>query len=157
VLWAGLTWAAHADGPLTVEDLARRAELVVLGEVTSVASELQAARSQITTRVDVRVNETLKGQAGSNPLQFRQAGGRMGDMTSEVAGAARFVAGERVLLFLARGAEGSLGIVGRFQGKFAVERDATNSEVAVRRVPGSAEVLDRVALEQVRTTVAAAR
>jgi hypothetical protein len=156
-LWAGVVAGADADVPLTVEDLARRAELVVLGEVTSVASEFHATRRQIVTRVDIRVGETLKGQAGPNPLQLRQPGGRVGEMSSEIAGAPRFVAGERVLLFLVRAADGSLAVAGLFQGKFALERDAADRDVAVRRVPGSAEVLDRVSLEQVRATIAAAR
>jgi hypothetical protein len=156
-LWIGLATAVHADTPLTVEDLAQRAELVVIGEVTSVASEFHATRSQIVTRVDVRVAEALKGKAGANPLQLRQPGGRVGEMTSEVAGAARFVAGERTLLFLARGGDGTLAVVGLFQGKFALERDGAGRDVAVRRVPGSAEVLDRVSLDQIRVAVAATR
>jgi hypothetical protein len=156
-LWIGLAPAVHADTPLTVEDLARRAELVVIGEVTSVASEFHATRSRIVTRVDVRVAEALKGKAGANPLQLRQPGGRVDEMTSEVAGAARFVAGERTLLFLARGGDGTLAVVGLFQGKFVLERDGAGRDVAVRRVPGSAEVLDRVSLDQIRAAVAATR
>jgi hypothetical protein len=157
LLWVGLATALHADTPLTVEDLARRADLVVIGEVTSVASEFHATRSRIVTRVDVRVSETLKGKAGANPLQLRQPGGRVGEMTSEVAGAARFVAGERILLFLTRGSDGALGVVGLFQGKFALERDGGGGDVAVRRVPGSAEVLDRAPLDQIRAAVAVSR
>jgi hypothetical protein len=75
-----------------------------------------------------------------------------------VAGAPTFTQGEGVLLFLARGSDGHLSVAGLFQGKFSLERDAASGgEVAVRRVPGSAEVLDRLRLEQARADVVAAR
>src|SRR5262245_20562722 len=95
-LWAwaltGLVTAAEA--PLAVDELTRRAELIVIGEVISVASELFASEGQIVTRIDVRVDEVLKGSPGQTPLQFQQPGGRVGAVIREVAGMPAFTQGE---------------------------------------------------------------
>jgi hypothetical protein len=138
-------------GPPSVAHLARGADVVVVGDVTSTAGEWDAGRTNIYTRVSVAVGETLKGPAGPT-VSFLQLGGQVGDRLSAVGGAAHFRAGERVLVFLARRADGELGLADPIHGKFSVERDAaTGREYAVRAAgaPGP----DRVALDQVRAEV----
>jgi hypothetical protein len=67
-----------------------------------------------------------------------------------------FAIGERIFVLLARRRDGQLGIVGLFQGKFTVKRDdASGFDVAVRRIPGSAETSDHMTLEQLRSEVQA--
>jgi hypothetical protein len=97
------TW----PGPPSIEQLTRRAEVVVLGEVSSTAGEWDAARTNIYTRVALIVTEVLKGPAAPS-LTFTQLGGRVGGESSAVGGAAKFQPGERVLDFLARRPDGSL-------------------------------------------------
>src|SRR5262245_2905321 len=94
-------------GPPSVEQLARRAAVIVIGDVVSAVGSWDAARTNISTRVEMAVVETLKGVAAP-ALSFSQLGGRVGDLVSMVAGASTFEAGERVLVFLERRQDGSL-------------------------------------------------
>ena len=157
-LWGlALTGATASDAPLAVEELTRRAELIVIGEVISLASELFASEGQIITRIDVRVDEALKGTPGRASLHLQQPGGRVGEVTRDVAGMPTFAQGERVLLFLGRRGDGGLAVVGLFQGKFTLQRDESGREIVVRRVPGSGEVVDRLPLDDVRSAIASSR
>lgn len=151
-LWATPTAAAQTyPGPPTVEHLARRADIVVIGDVTHATGEWDAARTTIHTRVQVAVIETLTGPPAPS-LSFTQLGGQVGDRVSVVGGAAQFQAGERVLVFLARRADGSLRLSDLMHAKFSIERDAaTGRDYAVRLsgAPGA----DRIALDQVRAEI----
>ena len=143
-----------AGRPMSVEELTKGAEIVVIGEVLSTQSDWDAGGRVILTRVDVRVEELLKGPPPGRRLSFHQLGGRVGDTVSAVAGAPSFTPGERVLLFLSRRSDGRLDVESFFQGKFSLERDAASGrEVAVRRVPDSAQVLDRLQLDQARSWI----
>jgi len=150
-LWATPTAASQTyPGPPTVEQLARRADVVVIGDVTAATGELAAAGG-IHTRISLTAVETLKG-APSPSLSFTQIGGRVGDRMSAVGGAAQFTAGERVLVFLARRPDGSLRLSDLIHGKFLIDRDAaTGRDYAVRftGAPGA----DRIALDEVRAQV----
>jgi hypothetical protein len=137
--------------PPTIEQLARQADVVVVGEVTATAGEWDAAGTTIHTRVHLQPREILKGTAGS-PLSFTRLGGRVGDRMSAVGGAAPFAPGEHVLVFLARQADGALRLSDLIHGKLRIERDAaTGREYATRSTGASGA--DRFALDQVRAEV----
>ena len=154
-----LVWAATATatstGLLSVSELTARADLVLLGRIGAVASEWNASRTMIHTRVDLLVEDVLKGSLRrSATVSFQVPGGRVGDDAAAVAGAPTFSPHERVLLFLSRKPDGSLGLVEAFQGKFSVEQDTgTGAVMAVRRVPGRSEPFDRLSLEQAKQAV----
>jgi hypothetical protein len=139
-------------GPLSIDELCQRAELVLIGRVVAVAGEWNDARTVIQTRVQVVAEESLKGPARAKErVELVQLGGKVGEITSAVGGAPSFSVGERVLLFISRKPDGVLGLVGQFQGKFQVETDpVTKAELAVRRLPGLDKVLDRIPLDQAR-------
>jgi hypothetical protein len=134
-----------------VEQLARRADVIVIGDVVSAVGAWDAARTNISTRIEVAVAETLKGAAAST-LSFIQLGGRVGDLVTTVAGAATFDAGERVLVFLERRQDGSLRLSDPFHGKFRIERDAATGRDDAVRSTGAPSV-DRIPLDQVRAQV----
>jgi hypothetical protein len=154
VTLAACAGRAHASqtypGPPSVEQLARQAAVIVVGDVAAVAGELSATGA-IHTRITLTAIETLKGAPTSTP-SFTQIGGRVGDRISAAGGAAQFTAGERVLVFLARRSDGSLRLANFMHGKFSVEYDAASGrEYAVRSTgaPGA----DRIPLDQVRADV----
>jgi len=143
-----------AGGPLSIEDLSTRSSVVVIGRVISVASDWNSTRTMIFTRIELGVEEPLKGSVQNGRLSFYQAGGQVGDIASEVAGSPVFAEGERLLLFLSSGGDGRLGVVGLFQGKFSIERDSPSGQnMATRRIPGTAQILDRMSLEQAKKLV----
>jgi outer membrane lipoprotein SlyB len=142
-------------GPASVAQLARRADIVAVGDVASAVGAWDAARTDIHTRIELAVVETLKGAPASG-LSFAQVGGRVGDRITTVAGAVTFETGQRVLVFLERGPDGSLRLVDPFHGTFRVERDrATGRDDAVRATGAAAA--DRIPLDQVRGEIRRAR
>jgi hypothetical protein len=145
--------SATLEAPLAVADLTGRAAVVVLGEVTAVVTTWNATRDQVMTRVEVKADEVLKGRLPFGSVTIEYAGGTEAGVARQVAGTPAFARGERVLLFLAPGSDGRPGVVGGFQGKFALSRDESGREVAARSVPGSTETLDRVFLTDVRELV----
>jgi len=139
-------------GLLSIGELSRRSDFVLIGRVVAVTSEWTKGRTGIETRVQVVAEQPLKGSSQARErVEFVQLGGKVGEFVSAVGGAPSFAEGERVLLFLSRKPDGVLGLVVQFQGKFRVETDAVSGgELAVRRLPGSDKVLDRIPLEQAR-------
>lgn len=133
-------------GPPSIEQLARRADLVVLGEVRAVVGEWDASRRNILTRVELAHGELLKG-AAALPVTFTHLGGRVDGQTSVVGGAVAFEPGERVLVFLARRPDGSLHLAELLHGAFTIQRDAaTGRDDAVRAA-------ERVELEHARALI----
>ncbi|MDB4965534.1 MAG: hypothetical protein JWN44_1223 [Myxococcales bacterium] len=114
--------AAHATVlvPLDTQAMTARADRVLLGTVESLAAHWTDDRQAIYTDVTVRVSRAYKGSAKPGErVVVRREGGVVGGVGMKVFGAAHFVAGEEVLLFLEnRG--GSAYTVGMTQGKLAV-------------------------------------
>jgi len=121
--------------PLSVEDLARRADAVVRG----VAADTQAVRSadgkQIFTVTTVQVDLALKG-APPLELEVLTPGGTVGHLTQSVAGAPRFVPGEKVILFLRSLGEGRFRVDGMALGKFEVVSSSGTRTLVRRRAEG---------------------
>lgn len=146
-------WAA-APRLMSVHDLTGAAELIILGEVSTVVSEWDEITRRIHTRIDLRVLEVLKGPAETARVSFVQPGGKDGEVSGIVADAPTFGVAERVVVFLAPMRNGQRGVVALYQGKFGVELDpVTGQEMAVRRAPGSGHILDRMPLAVFRSDI----
>ncbi|MBI4524118.1 MAG: hypothetical protein HY695_09940 [Deltaproteobacteria bacterium] len=141
--------------PLSIQELTRRAKIVIIGTVADIGSEWDKSKSVIMTRVQVLAEESLKGLTQPvDRVEFFQLGGKVGEITSVVGGAPFYREGERLLLFLTRHEDGTLRVIGQFQGKFDVELDpVSGAEMALRRLPGSDKVFDRMPLDQARSEV----
>ena len=152
------TGATAGAVPLSsVHDLAMTAELIMLGRIVSLSSRWNRQGTQIVTRIDVEPEEILKGSMPVDRPYFVQPGGRAGSHGSMLADAPSFAERERVVLFLTRRRDGELRVIALFQGKFTVEQDpAFGPDVAVRRAPGSAQILDQMTLDELRSEVRAA-
>src|SRR5215475_4323306 len=113
VLWI---CAGHAAMPnLSIEELARKADTIVLGTVTQQASAWDDQHTAIHTDVTVEVEQVLTGLPG-DVVTLRVVGG-VGMGTSNDA---TFRVGERVIVCLDTHAVPST-VVGMQQGKFTVE------------------------------------
>lgn len=121
---------------VTVEDLARASDLVVIGRVEHVAVEPHGPAGQpgIHTRALIQVAETLRGEHRMFVEVWVQ-GGRIGRRMRVVPGQATFAAGEHVGVFLFE-AGGGLWPTGMGRGKWAVRSDAVVAELR-QRVPGT--------------------
>ncbi len=127
VLWALPTISGAVMEGLSTEDLARGAELVVVGDVESVAAGWSADRATIVTTAVLAVTDVVKGQSAGRRIEVRIPGGEVGDIGFKVSDEPRMEPGERVLVFLTRaaGPDDSNGyrLVGKGQGKYTIGPD----------------------------------
>ena len=137
---------------LSIAELTTRAEIIVLGTVSFIASDWNLNRTAIETRIDLKVEETLKGTVNHAKISFYQLGGVVGDTASSLGEAATFVEGERVAIFLFKNNRERLQVVRFFQGKFSVER-RPEGLMAMRRVPGVSKPVDEFPLDYFKLQV----
>jgi len=120
-----------SDGELIVHS-----RLIVTGRVISVTSDLDSS-GMVWTYVQVRTDRVLKGDLQEQTIVLKQLGGAAGESGVRVIGQPRFDQGERVLLYLNSGADGTLHAAHGFMGKFSVAEDATGAEFVERSIDAS--------------------
>jgi hypothetical protein len=99
VLASGLSLASSAIG-LSIEDQARLAETVVVGEVLSLGP-LEHPEHGIETELTLRVRDVIKGRpAAGGTLTFHTRQGTVGEVQSEAPGEARLNVGQTALVFV---------------------------------------------------------
>jgi hypothetical protein len=117
--------------PLGIDELTRKADLIVRGTVLDKTS-LRDVAGRIYTRVNVRVSEVWKGalptNAAPNSLAIVQSGGTVGDVREEVSGEVQYNVGEEFVAFLVFNQRGEPVTIGLAQGKFHVWRDPQTGE-----------------------------
>ncbi len=110
---------------LPLEDIVRRADIVVLGTVTHQESTWDAHHTAIYTDVTVAVERAILGAPG-NEVTFRIAGGIVGGMGMRTSNDPVFRDGERVIVCLDTTSVPAR-VVGMQQGKFPVQDDTVTS------------------------------
>lgn len=119
VLVLGVCTGQAAMRTLSIEDLTRKADMIVLGTVLQQESAWDAQHTVISTIVTLAVELTLAGPPVEVvPLQV--TGGSVGKIGMRTSIDAVFRDGERVLVFLNTRAVPNT-LVGMQQGKFTVQ------------------------------------
>ena len=133
LLVAGLAAPTEATTAIMLSDseLIVHSRLIVRGRVLSVTSDSDAA-GMVWTYVEVRADRVLKGALPEGYIVLKQMGGTIGERGVRVVGQADFTPGERVLLFLSTGADGTLHASHGFMGKFSVVEDGSGAEYVER-------------------------
>jgi hypothetical protein len=116
---------------LRAEELTYRAEVVAVGQVSSMKSEWNADRTRITTRVTIAVHEYLKGGDTEKQLVVLTPGGEVGDVGEWYSGAARFNREEEVVVFAKKREGREYELAGGSQAKIRVVRDKRSGEKLV--------------------------
>ena len=107
--------------PLGIERMSELATQVVAGAIEKMESTWNHDHSRIYTRVTMRVERVLSGQAGRQ-IVFRIPGGTVGDTTVMVSEMPHFRVGEETVVFL-RGTRGRLpSVLGGPEGKMPLSR-----------------------------------
>ena len=106
---------------MSVEDLAAKADTIVVGTVTRQESAWDTEHTAIYTDVTVVVERVLAGTS-VDTVTLRIAGGTVGGMGMRTSNDPVFRDGERVIVFLDTTAVPS-SVVGMQQGKFTVKDD----------------------------------
>ena len=117
VLWICASHAAMLN--ISIEELARKADTIVLGTVTQQASAWDDQHTAIHTDVTVEVEQVLTGLPGE-VVTLRVLGGVVGGVGMGTSNDATFRVGERVIVCLDTNAVPNT-VVGMQQGKFTVE------------------------------------
>ncbi len=125
---------------ISLKDLSRSSDLIVVGRVESVTPERRGGR--VVSVAVIGVAQVLKGKAaGAVAVQF--AGGRVGDLEERPADTPDYRQGERVVVFLKKMPDTArYSTNANFQGKFKV----VSGRVGPEAIPLSA-FIKRVALE----------
>lgn len=108
--------------PITVDDLATRSAVIVVGRVEATLAQPNGPHGLegIHTRVRFTISETLAGDAHGS-LDFWVHGGHLGSRLRHITGQARFAPGEELLLFLFEDPDGALWPSGMARGKWRLQ------------------------------------
>lgn len=129
---------------LTDTELIVNSRLIVSGRVVSVSSAWDDSASMVWTYVEVETDQVLKGEISETTLVLKQLGGTVGQSGVRVCGQPEFGVGERVLLYLNSGIDGSLHSAHALMGKFSVIQNAAGQEFVERGVAANdVEFLER--------------
>lgn len=85
-----------------LEDLVASNAVVVVGEILEAESRWNEDASFIVTDVQLAVHEVVKGRLSEKEVTITLPGGRIGNRTHVVVGAAELVPGSSYVLFLSR-------------------------------------------------------
>jgi len=142
---------------LSDTELIVNSRLIVSGKVVSVSSDWDPAGTMIWTYVEIHVDRMLKGHPRETNIVLKQMGGEVNGFGVRTFGQPEFKRGERVLLYLNSGVDGTLHSAHSFMGTFAIRSDSSGIEYVERSVnsrevelldrAGNGEVTNRAALE----------
>jgi hypothetical protein len=121
-------------------DLIVSSRVIVMGTVISTTSAWDDTGSVVWTYVEVLTDRVLKGNVSQKRIVLKQLGGNVGESGLRVFGQAGFGLGERVLLYLNTGADGTLHAAHNFIGKFSVKQVPSDGREFVERSEGTSEV-----------------
>lgn len=142
---------------LSDSELIVNSRLIVTGRVVSRISAWDDAHSMVWTYVEVRTERVLKGELSESTIVLKQLGGEAGASGLRVFGQPEFTPGERVLLYLNTGTDGSLHAAHAFMGKFSIvanegaegeliERSADAPDVELLARTSVGEITNRTSL-----------
>lgn len=106
---------------VSLPDLVKEADHIVVGKVTSMKSSWDADKTLIRTFVTISVDEYVKGPSSRRDCVVSYVGGVVGDIGLWQSDTPRFKQGEQVLVFLKRDEKNTFKVLGRYQGKFTIE------------------------------------
>jgi Matrixin/Putative Ig domain len=141
---------------LSDTELIVNSRLIVSGKVVSVSSDWDPAGTMIWTYVEINVGRMLKGHLRESTIVLKQMGGEVNGFGVRTYGQPEFKRGERVLLYLNSGVDGTLHSAHSFMGSFTITRDSMGIEYVERSVNlNEVELLDRPSNGEVTNRAAA--
>jgi hypothetical protein len=113
--------------PMNLDDMAKASPDIVHGTVVATASHWNEDKTLIVTDVRIRVEDTLKGNAGGE-ITVTQPGGVVGALRVEIPGVTAFRQDQEAVLFLGPQKNGNYAVTGLMQGQFDVVTDAKTGQ-----------------------------
>ncbi len=119
---------------ISLEDLTKEADVIVIGDIKEVESSWNLWRTMVYTYSTVSVENYIKG-TGSEKLTIITEGGTVGDSGVWVEDVPEFTKNETVLVFLKKAGR-EFNVAGLVQGKYVVEnedvRDISGEKVSLK-------------------------
>lgn len=113
------------------EDLVKKSDLIVIGKVGRKASEWNADRSRIQTRVSVTVDQTIKGAHAGTTITVVVPGGEVDGVGEWYSHTAQFAENEDVVVFAKKDNRGDYRVAGGEHGKVTLEKDKATGNLMV--------------------------
>ncbi len=134
ILFAATPVVSASMIKISLEDLTREADVIVIGDIEEVESRWNLWRTMVYTYSTVSVEKYIKG-TGSEKLTIITKGGTVGDSGVWVEDVPEFTKNETVLVFLKKAGR-EFSVAGWAQGKFTVEnedvRDISGEKVSLK-------------------------
>jgi len=135
ILFAATPVVSALMQKISVEDLTKEADVIVIGDIKEVESRWSQGRTPINTYVTLSVENYIKGGEGQETLTIITQGGSKWGFTVWVEDAPDFTKNEKVLVFLKKAGR-EFSVAGWAQGKYIVEnedvRDISGEKVSVK-------------------------
>ncbi len=128
--------AASTVLPMTLEQLARRADCIIEADVLELSSRWNASSTQIVTDITLDVSQVLAGECNAGRRTVTTLGGRVGDLDMRISGAPVFQRDQQVVLFLSEDTELWVPVLGMAQGLLNRELRPDGTEVFGNRSIG---------------------
>jgi len=112
---------------LSLDDLVKKANRIVIGKVANARTHWSSDRRLILTTYTIEVAETMKGQTGRT-AEFTTIGGKIGDVELHVAGMPNLDPGEDAVVFIEQTRTFST-VVGLGQGKFSIRNGEVSNAI----------------------------
>jgi len=109
---------------LTLQDLVKKSDSIVMARVEDATSSWDAGHKEIYTFYTLRVLDHVKGAKGQTLITLRELGGTVDRIASIVPGMPDFKRGEEVVVFLTqKDKAGYPWVMGLQQGKYTISTD----------------------------------
>ncbi len=139
-------WAVQATTilPMSLEELTRRSDSIVVGKVTSVAYTKNAATGYPETRTTFTVQNPVYGDEKAAEVVVAVPGGPVGNgLVTIVPGMPVFKVDERAVLFLVKDADRGVSFpVGAEQGVYRIKYDSETESYYVHNQSRDLSVID---------------
>ena len=116
------------------DQLSQEADVIVVGNVNHLASEWDATKSRIQTRVTIAVSDVIKGGAGSQSVTIVVPGGEVDGVGEWYSHTASFKKDEDVVVFAKKDPKGNFRIASGQMGKFTVKKDPASGRRIVPNI-----------------------
>jgi hypothetical protein len=139
LLAIGGTAEATTLARMSVEQMSQVAQVIVRARCVENTTLWDAG--EIWTLTSFEVEDVWRGSPPAR-ITVRLLGGRVGNLTSSVAGVPRFRSGEEVVLFLERTPRGDFSVVSWEQGTFRIRRETVTGSESVTQDSASFATFD---------------
>ena len=147
---------------LSTVDLTMRSDIVLIGQVQSVASSWSFNKKSICSQGTVLVESVIKGMLVQERIIVEYEGGVMGETALRVSDVSPLLSRERVVLFLKPGRsridpENTVyNMVGKGQGKYVVDARGIATKTGFAVISGETDIDKSLPLDELITKIKAA-